>query len=214
MNKIVIITMIVLSLNWASCTTMKENPKTTKGSIVGGVTGILTGIITKQRPEKTIALGAAGAFAGGAVGYMMDQQEKKLKQALEDSKAASIEREGNLITILLKGDFMFDTNSYIVKPGLYSEIDRISKVLVEYPQTNIIVEGHTDSVGNENYNMSLSEKRAAAVENIFIQKNVDPSRITITGFGESQPRATNSSPEGRQLNRRVEVKISPNSDTI
>ncbi|ETR74382.1 MAG: OmpA/MotB domain containing protein [Candidatus Magnetoglobus multicellularis str. Araruama] len=138
-----------------------------------------------------------------------------MKQALEDSKAASIEREGNLITILLKGDFMFDTNSFIVKPGLYNEIDRISRVLVEYPQTNIIVEGHTDSVGSETYNISLSEKRAIAVQNILTQKNVSPSRISINGLGESQPRATNSTPEGRQQNRRVEVKVSPvGSDPI
>ncbi|ETR74383.1 MAG: hypothetical protein OMM_06360 [Candidatus Magnetoglobus multicellularis str. Araruama] len=75
-KSIIFTTLLCLTINWVACTTMKDNPKTTKGSVIGGITGILTGIITKQRPEKTIALGAAGALAGGTIGYMMDQQEK------------------------------------------------------------------------------------------------------------------------------------------
>ncbi|KPA10415.1 cell envelope biogenesis protein OmpA [Candidatus Magnetomorum sp. HK-1] len=215
MKKLIIILMITSqSLSLLSCASLENNPKATKGSIIGGITGIITGLVTKQKTENTIAMGVAGVLAGGAVGLMMDKQEKKLREALENSEAASVEREGNLITVLLKGDFMFDTNSFTVKSGLYSEIDRIAKIIVEYPKTSIIVEGHTDSQGSESYNMSLSEKRAIAVQNIFIQKNVSHSRISITAFGESQPRATNSTPEGRQLNRRVEVKIAPNEDEV
>jgi len=156
------------------------------------------------------AIGAAVGGAGGAgVGRMMDNQEREMRQALAASEAAAISREGNLLAVTFKGDVTFDTNSTVVKPGLYTEIDRIADVLIRYPQTLIRVEGHTDSVGTEDYNMDLSFRRADSVRDLLVQRGVDISRIQTVGFGETMPVATNATEAGRQLNRRVEIKIAP-----
>ena len=105
----------------------------------------------------------------------------------------------------------FDFNSAKVNPGLYREIDRIAGVMIEYPRTNILVEGHTDSKGSEAYNMELSRRRAESVRNLLVEKGVSGTRISTMGHGETMPVATNDTPEGRQQNRRVEIKIHPDS---
>lgn len=191
--------------------------KTQKGGLYGAAGGAAAGAIIGQvigkDTEATLigaAIGAAVGGAGGAaVGRMMDNQERDMREALAASEAAAVRREGDLLAISLKGDVTFDTNSAVVRPGLYSEIDRISSVLIKYPQTVIQVEGHTDSTGSESYNMDLSGRRADAVKNLIVQKGVDPYRIQTVAFGESMPVATNETPEGRARNRRVEIKVAP-----
>jgi outer membrane protein OmpA-like peptidoglycan-associated protein len=155
-------------------------------------------------------LGAAiGGAAGAYIGNYMDKQEAEFRQALAQSEAAQVTREGNLLAITLKGDVTFDTDSTVVRPGLHNEIDRIAQVMVQYPETQIIVQGHTDSTGGAEYNQNLSERRAEAVKNLIIQRGVSPYRITSIGYGESQPVATNATAVGRQMNRRVEIRIKP-----
>ena len=143
----------------------------------------------------------------------MDLQEQEMREALAASKAAALRREGNLLAITLKGDLTFDTNSSVIKFRAEKEIDRVGSVLLRYTQTIIQVEGHTDSVGSEEYNIRLSRRRAQAVKNILIQKGVKSSRIEIIAFGESRPRADNSTKEGRLFNRRVEIKVAPISSS-
>ncbi len=191
--------------------------KTQAGGMYGAAGGAAVGAILGQAigrdTEGTLygaAIGAAlGGLSGAGVGHMMDQQEQQMRQALAASEAAAVRREGNLLAITLKGDVTFDTNSSTVNPGLYTEIDRISSVLIQYPQTVIRVEGHTDSTGSEGYNMDLSQRRARAVKGLFIQRGVSDSRIKSVGLGESMPVATNATEAGRQMNRRVEIKIAP-----
>ncbi len=189
--------------------------KTQKGAAYGTAAGAATGAILGQaigRNTKSTVIGAAvgavaGAAIGGGIGYSMDKQEEEYKRALAQSEAAEVRREGNLLAITLKGDVTFATNSARVQPGLYSELDRIARIMVQYPRTRIRVEGYTDSIGSEAYNQKLSERRANAVKNILIQKGVAPGRITAIGYGETMPVADNSTPEGRSRNRRVEIKI-------
>lgn len=150
-----------------------------------------------------------GAAAGAGTGHMMDEQETEMQQALAESEAASLRREGDLLAITLKGDVSFDYNSDVVRPGLYSELDRIARIMVEYPQTTILVEGHTDSTGTEAYNQQLSERRAERVKNLLIERGVQAYRINTLGCGESRPVATNATAEGRQMNRRVQISIQP-----
>jgi len=140
---------------------------------------------------------------------MMDNQEKDMNNALATSEAASVSREGNLLKVTFKGDVTFDSNSAAVRPGLYSEIDRVAGVLTQYPDTFIRVEGHTDSQGSEAYNMDLSKRRANAVKNLLAQRGVAESRVEVVGYGETMPVATNETEAGRQKNRRVEIKIAP-----
>jgi len=188
----------------------------TYGAAGGAVAGAILGQIIGHNTESTLigtAVGAAVGGAGGAaVGNMMDKQEAEMRQALADSEAAAIRREGNLLEISLKGDVTFDTDSAIVRPGLYSEIDRIANILIKYPNTVIQVEGHTDSTGTESYNMDLSARRAEAVKNILVNKGVEPSRILTLAFGESKPIASNDYDYGRAQNRRVEIKVAPTTN--
>lgn len=185
------------------------------GAAGGAAAGALAGQIIGKDTEGTLIGAAVGSAVGGAagagVGYMMDKQERDLNQALAASNAAAIHREGNLLAITLKGDVSFDSGSANINPGLYSEIDRIAQIMIQYPQTRIQVEGHTDSQGSDASNMELSRRRANSVMNALVQRGVDSSRIIVIPFGESQPVATNATPEGRQKNRRVEIKIEPSS---
>ncbi len=193
--------------------------KTQKGGMVGAgggaAAGAFVGYLIGKDAESTLigsAIGAAvGGAAGAGVGRMMDNQERDMREALAESEAAAIRREGNLLAISLKGDVTFDTDSAIVKPGLYSEIDRIAGVLNQYPETVIRVEGHTDSRGSEQYNMELSGRRAAAVQNMFVQRGLSQGRVEAISFGEAAPIASNDTVEGRMRNRRVEIKVAPST---
>jgi outer membrane protein OmpA-like peptidoglycan-associated protein len=140
---------------------------------------------------------------------MMDNQERDMREALATSESAAVRREGNLLAVTFKGDVSFDTNSTVVRPGFYPEIDRVASVLTRYPETLIRVEGHTDSVGTEQYNLDLSYRRANSVRDLLVQRGVNISRIQPVGFGETRPIATNATEAGRQLNRRVEIKVAP-----
>jgi len=191
--------------------------KTQKGATYGAVGGAAAGAIIGQviggNTESTLwgaAIGAAiGGLGGAGIGKMMDNQEREMREVLAASEAAAVRREGNLLAVTFKGDVTFDTNSTVVKPGLYTEIDRVASVLTRYPETLIRVEGHTDSVGTEAYNLDLSFRRANSVRDLLVQRGVNINRIQPVGFGETMPLATNATEAGRQLNRRVEIKIAP-----
>jgi len=207
---------VVMSFLLISCA--PPQTKTGKGAAYGAAGGAVLGAIVGQaagRDTEATLIGAAiGAAAGGAagagVGRMMDNQERDMRDALAASEAAAIRREGDLLAVSLKGDVTFDYNSAVVRPGLHSEIDRISNVLIKYPQTVIQVEGHTDSTGSESYNMDLSQRRADSVSNLIVQRGVSSTRIETMPYGESMSIADNSTEAGRAMNRRVEIKIAPN----
>jgi len=191
--------------------------KTQKGTLIGTGVGAAVGAGLGQaigRDSKATLIGAAaGALAGGiaghAIGGYMDRQEQEMRQSLANVEAASIRREQDILAVTFKADVLFDTGSATLKPGAYDEMNRVARVLNNYPQTIIRVEGHTDGVGSEHSNQILSERRAEAVKNALISQNVDPHRIETIVFGESKPIATNNTETGRQLNRRVNIVIIP-----
>lgn len=201
----------------AGCAQTGTMTKSQKGGLLGAGGGAAAGAILGQvitHDTKGTLIGAAiGAALGGAGGYgvgkMMDNQERDMRDALATSEAASVEREGNLLAVTFKGDVTFDTNSTEVRKGLYSEINRVAGILNQYPDTLIRVEGYTDSVGADTYNMDLSQRRANAVKTLLVQRGVAAGRIEVIGYGETMPVATNSTEAGRQMNRRVEIKIAP-----
>lgn len=212
-KSIVLLSIIVLFL-FASCAT---STKTQKGAAYGAgggaIAGALIGQLIGRDAEGTLigaAIGAAvGGAAGAGVGRMMDNQERDMRQALSDSEAAAVRREGNLLAVTFRGDITFDHDSAVVRPGLYSEIDRVANVMLQYPDTVIRVEGHTDNTGTEQYNLELAARRAVAVKDLIVQKGLHPSRLETVTFGETLPIATNETEAGRQMNRRVEIKIAP-----
>ena len=214
MKKITIAGLVLTLLLSGGCANMNN---TGKGAVYGTAGGAAAGALLGQAiggNSKATLLGMAagaaiGALAGTGVGYMMDKQEQDMRNALAQSEAIAIQREGNVLALTFKSDFTFAVNSSALRSGLYAELDRVAQVLAAYPQTTIFVAGHTDSTGSEEYNMKLSQQRADSVKNALIQRGVAAQRITAVGYGEGQPVGDNQTEFGRQQNRRVEVRINP-----
>lgn len=208
MKKIMIALLVVtMTLTFVSCAT-RQGTGTAVGTGVGAAVGAGLGQAIGGDTEATLlgaGIGAVlGGIAGNQIGAYMDRQEQALRNATAVSNAASISRAQNVLTATFKGDVFFDFDSAALKPGAYTEIDRIAGVLNQYPQTTIMVAGHTDTRGSEAYNLDLSQRRAEAVENVLIQRGVDSRRIQAVGYGESQPVSSSDA-----MNRRVEVIITP-----
>ncbi|NLV25465.1 MAG: OmpA family protein [Deltaproteobacteria bacterium] len=183
------------------------------GTAVGAAAGAGLGQAIGRDTESTLigaGIGAAvGALAGGSIGRYMDNQETTMRNQLAGVEGASIQRNADMLAVTFKSDFWFDVNSATLKSGAYSELQRVSGVLNQYPQTTVQIAGHTDSTGSEAYNQQLSVRRAEAVKNALAGFNVNPARMTTVGYGESQPIADNSTETGRQMNRRVQITIIP-----
>jgi outer membrane protein OmpA-like peptidoglycan-associated protein len=217
MNNIRIYVLLCCILFLAGCAETGSMTKAQQGGLIGAGGGAVVGAILGQaigHDTKGTLIGAAlGAAVGGAGGYgigtMMDNQEKEMREALAKSEAAAVKREGNLLSVTFKGDVTFATNSTEVRPELYTEINRVAGVLNQYPDTFIRVEGHTDNKGSDEYNLDLSKRRAAAVKTLLVMRGVADSRIEVVGFGKTMPVATNNTEAGRQINRRVEIRIAP-----
>lgn len=183
------------------------------GTGIGAAAGAGLGQAIGRNTESTLIGAGIGAVVGGlaghSIGSYMDQQEAMMRQQLAGVEAANVQRNANLLAVTFKSDFLFDVDSSMLKPGAYDEIARVAKVLVQYPQTTIMIAGYTDSTGTEAYNQQLSERRAQVVKNALAGQGVNPARMTVVGYGESKPVADNSTEAGRQLNRRVEITIVP-----
>ena len=212
------VALLALSLVLAGCASTGYPPSRSQqgallGTGIGAATGAALGGAIGGSGEAALLGAAAGAVVGGITGGMigsyMDKQEQELRQALANVEAASIQREQNILAVTFRSDVLFDFDSAVLKPGAYDELDRVAHVLRRYPQTRIRIEGHTDSIGSEEYNRRLSKRRAMAVRDALVQRGVDPRRIQLIGYGESRPIATNQTEAGRQLNRRVTIVIIP-----
>ena len=209
-----IILVFVCALMLFGCAGQGQNQK--KGTMYGAGGGAAAGAIIGQaigRDTEATLLGAAiGAAVGGAIGNQvgayMDRQEAALQSAMASSIAAnqaSINRASqDLLMATFKSDVFFDLNSFTLKPGAYNELNRVADALNRFPQTNVQVQGHTDRSGSEQYNMELSQRRANAVVNYLIQRQVNPQRLIPIGLGESQ--LISSDPA---QNRRVTLVLTP-----
>lgn len=168
----------------------------------------------KDNLTKGVLIGAVGGgIAGGAVGTYMDSQKKDLeKQLAPEVKAGTINiqkvNQNNLL-ITMTSQTAFDFDSTVIKPGFYTTMDKIANVLIRYGKTHLTIVGHTDNVGTNQYNQTLSEHRAQAVNDYLRNKGVLVQRLEFLGRGETAPRASNATEEGRRLNRRVEIIVEP-----
>lgn len=163
---------------------------------------VLTGFWSCKSKQKAEGFPSGEAFSNSYI----DSQLVELKRELT---GAHIERTSNGIQVTFASGILFPVNTAELSPGAQAHIGKLAGVLNKYPRTNIMVEGHTDITGTTEYNLSLSEKRAASVENYAVSLGVDPGRISTKGYGESRPVATNSTKRGQEKNRRVEIFIVP-----
>lgn len=212
MKKILAAALIVAFFSGACAEATKTQKGAGWGAAIGTLAGAGIGAAVGGKKGALIGAGAGlvvGGLAGGAIGRYMDNQERDLRNAMGQVESASIRRDQDILELTFKADAMFDTNSSVLKPAAYGELDRVCQVLNKYPQCRIRIEGHTDSVGAEDYNQQLSLRRADAVKNALVSKNVDPGRLETAGMGEGMPVAGNDSEGGRQMNRRVTMKIIP-----
>lgn len=184
---------------------------TVKGGAIGGVSGGVVGGVIGHYAGNTVLgaiIGAAvGGTAGALIGNYMDKQAEEMEN---DIAGAKIERVGEGIKITFDSGILFATNSSTLQPQAKTNINKLAVILNKYPDTNILVTGHTDSDGTEQYNKTLSEQRAKAVSDYSTTQGVNSSRLSITGLGEKEPIALNETVEGKRLNRRVEIAVFAN----
>jgi outer membrane protein OmpA-like peptidoglycan-associated protein len=207
------ISALALCLAVTGCQTLNpytdeaQTSNATKGALIGGLGGAAIGAIANNRKGALIGLGI-GALTGGLIGNYMDQQEAKLREQLRGT-GISVTRQGDNIILNMPGNVTFATNSADISSNFYPVLNSVGLVLNEYKQTYVDVIGYTDNTGSAQYNQSLSERRARSVADYLVGRQVVPERFVVRGMGLNNPIASNATPEGRALNRRVEIILSP-----
>lgn len=208
---------LALITSFASCEATKNANNKQKGAVIGAGSGAILGAIIGNNVGKG-GNGAMGAVIGGVVGgtagvLIGDKMDKQAQQIENEIPGAQVERvdDGIVVTFDENSGVYFDTAKYNVNAASQALLDKLANVLNEYPDTDVLVVGHTDSVGADAMNMTLSKNRAMSVTNYFVQtKGLSAGRFTTNWFGEEAPIADNSTAEGRAKNRRVNLAIVPN----
>lgn len=201
-----------------ACTTNPETgnrviSKGAIGALIGGVGGFFAGDLIggrRDRTEKIVGAGI-GAIAGGAVGAYMDRQQRELERQTAGT-GVEVLRQGDELVLKMPSEITFASSSYAIQPQFRQTLDQVANTLKSYEKTFIDVRGHTDSTGGDRINVPLSENRAVSVADYLTSRGVQPARIETRGYAASQPVADNDTAEGKQANRRVEIKIVPVTD--
>ena len=196
---------------------MQNANNSQKGAVIGAAGGAILGAIIGNNTGKKGSGGELGAVIGGVVGgtagvLIGKKMDKQAQQIEEEIPGATVERvdDGIIVTFDENSGVFFDTNKYNINSASDALLTKLANILNEYPDTNVLVVGHTDSSGADAYNMTLSKNRAESVTNFFTSKGLAANRFTTKWFGEEQPVADNTTPEGRAKNRRVNLAIIPN----
>lgn len=196
-------------------TAPNNNQKAQQGALIGAGVGAVGALLTnrdrenRDRNRAVVLSSVVGAAAGAAIGNQLDKQAAELEASLGNN--VGVVNNGDNLVVTLSQDILFATNSTAVSGVSQNDLRTVASSLNRYPDTTVNVIGHTDNVGEADFNFDLSQRRAQAVSSILISSGVAPSRVRSIGAGENQPIATNGTPEGRQMNRRVEIVITPNS---
>lgn len=188
---------------------------TTKGGVIGAGAGGAVGAVIGNASGNTAVGAIIGASVGGAAGAVIGRQmDKQAEELQEDLGDATVERVGEGIKITFDSGLLFDFDSDGLRNATEEDLSEMAETLKKYSDTNILIEGHTDATGADDYNQELSEERAASVADYLQQLGVDRSRVTTQGYGENQPLTENDTEAGRQQNRRVEVAIFANDKMV
>ena len=209
MKKIIIFIIVsAMLVATVGCSSMKKRDK---GAVIGGTTGAVIGGLIGDKAGNT-ALGAIiGAAVGGAAGaYIGNYMDKQAAEIEQDLEVATIERVGEGIKITFQSGILFDINKSELQPAAKTNLEKLAVILNKYPDTEILIEGHTDSTGSADHNMDLSIRRAQSVSGHLATNNVMATRFNVVGYGKTQPVADNATVDGRMMNRRVEIAIFAN----
>lgn len=181
-----------------------------KGAAIGGVVGAGAGAVIGNQSDNTGTGAVAGAAIGAAAGAIIGDYMHRQKKELEQIEGLDVVQDGEQLRVQFENAILFDTDSYMLKPTSKDELQQMATVLNRYPDTDLVIAGHTDNTGSDAYNQRLSEQRAYSVKDYLVTSGVAGTRLTARGLGESAPIATNNTTDGRQENRRVEVHIAAN----
>jgi outer membrane protein OmpA-like peptidoglycan-associated protein len=211
---------LIIALSLTNCKAVQNANNKQKGAVIGATGGAILGAIIGNNVGKggngelgAVIGGVVGGTAGVIIGNQMDKQAQKIE---EEIPGAVVERVDDAIVVTFdeNSGVYFATGKYNINTASQTTLNKLSGIFIEYPDTNILVVGHTDSVGSEESNMTLSKNRAYAVTNYLVNKGLSSGRFTTNWFGETQPMHDNSTAEGRAKNRRVNVAILPNQKMI
>ncbi len=206
--KILLTSFLVIAIFSVGCKTWN---KSQKGAVIGAAGGGVTGAVIGKATGNT-ALGAiigatVGGVAGAVIGHQMDKQAEEMKKTIPD---AQVIRVGEGIVIEFNSKILFGFDQSALTADAQASLNKLVDILQKYPNTNIEVQGHTDSKGSTNYNQALSERRASTVSYYISGNGIVTSRLTINGFGETMPKYSNTTEDGQTQNRRVEFLIAAN----
>lgn len=212
-------TLFTISTVFTGCKAVKNSNNTQRGVAIGAVAGGVLGAVLGNNVGKggngalgAVLGGVVGGVAGGVIGNKMDKQAREIKTALP---GAEVERVGEGIRLVLgENAVRFDTNKSTLTAAAKANLDRLVPVFQSYADTDIVIYGYTDSTGPVDYNLTLSQQRAASVKAYLAGKGLNTARFETTGLGIADPIATNDTPEGRSQNRRVEFAITANEKMI
>ena len=220
-NKIILIFYaLLLIVSLTNCKATRNANNKQKGAVIGATSGAVIGAIIGNNAGKggngeigAVIGGVVGGTAGVLIGAKMDKQAQKIE---EEIPGATVERvdEAIVITFDENSGVNFETNKYNINNASQQTLNKLVGVFKEYPETNILVVGHTDSVGSEEYNMTLSKNRANSVTNYLLNNGISSSRLTTNWFGETQPMYDNNTSKGKAKNRRVNIAVLPNDKMI
>lgn len=202
---------------FTNCEATKNANNKQKGAVIGAAGGAILGAIIGNNVGKggngeigAVIGGVVGGAAGVIIGNKMDKNAQRIEEEIPGAEVERVD-DGIVVTFDENSGVNFDTNKYNINATSQATLDKLSDILIEFPDTDVLVIGHTDSVGADEYNMTLSKNRAMAVTNYFTQtKGFAPGRFETNWFGETSPIATNDTPEGRAQNRRVNIVLVPN----
>lgn len=219
-TRILMMTSLVGVVALAGCTdvntpTADPNQRTKEGAVAGALTGVIAGLATSKdegkgaRRKSAIIGGIAGGVIGGAIGASLDKQAAELQASISDDRIQII-NQGNQLVVRMPNDILFAFDSDQVSSGLRRDLRALANNLQRYPNSTVQITGHTDDIGTRAYNRDLSLRRANSVASILMSNGVSGNRIRTFGAGFDQPIASNRTPDGRALNRRVDIVIIPN----
>lgn len=217
-NRISIVALAALTLigtTFTSCDAVKNSNNTQKGAGIGAVAGAVIGGVLGNNIGKggngalgAVLGGVVGGVAGGVIGNKMDKQAREIDNAVP---GAEVERVGEGIKLTLNENAVrFNTNKSSLTTAAQNNLDKLVGVFNQYPDTDIVIYGYTDSSGPADFNLKLSEQRAASVKSYLTGKGIKANRIQVIGMGIADPIASNETADGKSKNRRVEFAITAN----